>query len=315
MSEQRRSPMRGEHLLDPEVRAIVDIFHGETPFDPASVGSAQFKPRSEAVEQREVWFAGPPGAPDIRGLLYVPTQCAAPRPAIVYMHGGGYVYGSPDLLVADDEKNAETLGAVILSVDYRLAPACKHPGPVEDCYAALKWLFCMADELQIDKRRIAVSGHSAGAGLAAALALLTRDRGEFPIAFQHLIYPMLDDRTAVADGIAPHIGGLVWNQQDNFNGWSALLECAPGSEEVSAYAAAARARDLSGLPATYIACGALDLFLNENIAYAQRLLNAGVPTELHIYPGVPHAFQIIASRVTTQANRDSIEALRKALRG
>jgi triacylglycerol lipase len=159
-------------------------------------------------------------------------------------------------------------------------------------------------------------GESAGGGLAAALALLARDRGEYQLAFQHLIYPMLDDRTCVAANPNPVAGEFIWTAHNNRFGWSALLGCEPGGANVSPYAAAARATDLSGLPPAFISCPTLDLFIDENIAYAARLLHAGVPVELHVYPGGFHGFDIFggAAPISIHARADSRRALDRFLR-
>jgi triacylglycerol lipase len=159
-------------------------------------------------------------------------------------------------------------------------------------------------------------GESAGGGLAAGLALLARDRGEHQLAFQHLIYPMIDDRTCTADDPHPFAGEFVWTPSANRFGWTSLLGHEPGRAGVSPYAAAARAEDLSRLPPTYIATGALDLFVEENFEYARRLIRAGVPTELHVYPGAFHGFQWAAqSEVAMAAARDTRAALVRALVG
>jgi acetyl esterase/lipase len=198
-------------------------------------------------------------------------------------------------------------------VEYRLAPETVAPGALEDCYAALRWLHTAADEISVDRTRIAIGGESAGGGLAAALALLARDRGELPICFQLLIYPMLDDRTVTAEARNPFTGQFVWTPSANRFGWTALLGHEPGVADVSPYAAAARASDLSGLPPAYICVGALDLFVDEDIAYAKRLLRAGVPTELHIFPGAYHAFEMaVDAAVTVAAQRERRTALARA---
>src|SRR5262249_40240850 len=154
------------------------------------------------------------------------------------------------------------------------------PGSIEDCYAGLSWLFGHVAEFGVDPRRIGVMGESAGGGFAAALALLTRDRGEFKLAFQHLIYPMIDDRTCVVSDPHPFTGEFIWTASSNHFGWSALLGAPPGSEGISPYAAAARANNVAGLPPTFLSTATLDLFLEENIEYARRLMRAGVPVEL-----------------------------------
>lgn len=203
---------------------------------------------------------------------------------------------------------------MIVSVDYRLAPETHFPGAIEDCYAALRWVFENARKLNIDKLRIGVMGESAGGGLAASLALLVRDRGEFSLSFQHLIYPMLDDRTCVTQQPNKYVGEFIWTADSNFFGWKSLLGVKPGSEGVSIYASAARAENLSGLPPAYIATGSLDLFLEEDIEYARRLMRFGIPVELHVYPGAFHVFNIAPkSHVAANARRDSLSALKRSL--
>ena len=146
--------------------------------------------------------------------------------------------------------------------------------------------------------------------------MLARDRGKYAIAYQHLVFPMIDDRTAIDPDVSPYAGEFIWTQASDLYGWTSLLNCAPGSREVSCYAAAARAEDLAGLPPTFIMCGALDLFLEESLEYARRLMRAGVPVEMHIYPGAPPGFQMVQTAVVSQqAVRDSTAALSKALRG
>jgi acetyl esterase/lipase len=210
---------------------------------------------------------------------------------------------------------ARELGCVVVSVDYRLAPETTFPGAVEDCYAALRWLHAEARTLGVDVGRIAIGGESAGGGLAASLALLARDRGEVPLAFQLLIYPMLDDRTGVTVEPSPTVGEFGWSRESNRFGWASLLGRDPGGADVSPYAAAARAEDLAGLPPAYIAVGTLDLFLEENLEYARRLMRAGIPTELHVYPGAYHGFQGMApeARISKAFVNDYFAALTLAL--
>ncbi len=212
-------------------------------------------------------------------------------------------------------KNIVTqVGCAVVSVDYRLAPETIAPGSVEDCYAALSWLHAHASELGVDANRIAIGGASAGGGMTAALGLLARDRGMIPLVFQLLIYPMLDDRTATTSEPHPFVGEFIWTGASNRFGWSALLGHAPGVEHTSPYAAAARAASLAGLPATLITVGALDLFLEEDLEYARRLMRAGVPTEVHVYPGAFHGFNLVPSAHISQAfERDMFAALRRAL--
>jgi acetyl esterase/lipase len=206
------------------------------------------------------------------------------------------------------------IGCVAVSVDYRLAPEHPFPAPVEDCYAGLKWLFRHADELDVEPSRIAIGGASGGGGLAAGLALLTRDRGEVQVAFQLLIYPMIDNRNVTPASYAI-TDPRMWNREANRLGWKAYLGRDGGGADVSPYAAAARASDLTNLPPAYIPVGALDLFVDENIEYAQRLIQAGVPTELHVYPGAFHGFDLFApsAMVSKQFKADRDSALRRAL--
>jgi triacylglycerol lipase len=237
-----------------------------------------------------------------------------PLGCIYHVHGGGYVIGKAGDLEPFHRAMVARLGCVLVSIEYRLAPETPFPGAIEDCYAGLAWTFAHAHELGVDPKRIGVLGESAGGGLAAALALMTRDRGEHNLAFQHLIYPMLDDRTVVATP-HPYTGQYLWGAESNRFGWESLLGHEPGGPGVSPYAAPARAVDLAGLPPSFIATGALDLFLDEDIVYAQRLMRAGVPTELHVYPGAFHGFVLVAdAAVAKQANADSDAALSRALR-
>ena len=204
-------------------------------------------------------------------------------------------------------------GCVILSTNYRLAPEAPFPAPVEDCYASLKWLVENSENLGIDKSHIAIGGGSAGGGLAAGLVIMTRDRGEIDIAFQLLIYPMLDDRN-----ITPSSYNITdkrtWDREKNIYAWKAYLGDSAKDGNVSPYAAAARAEDLSGLPPAYIAVGELDLFLDESIEYAQRLLQAGVRTELHVYPGATHGFDsVLTASVSKRLIAERDMAIKKAL--
>jgi triacylglycerol lipase len=185
---------------------------------------------------------------------------------------------------------------------------------VEDCYAGLAWLFANAEALGVDTGRIVITGESAGGGLAAALVLLARERGEYPIALQHLVFPMLDDRTCVHPDPSPYLGQFVWTPASNHFGWSSLLGQEPGSPDISPFAAPARATDLSGLPPTFMICGALDLFLEEDLEYTRRLIRAGVPTEMHIYPGAPHGFMFLPDAYLSKTyGRDSLAWLKRSL--
>jgi triacylglycerol lipase len=316
--------MTTRHLVDPELVAMLDGFPTLT-FTPESLAliRTSFKemspptptnqPDFSAISVHEQFVPGSQGSPDVRVLVYRPTTRSTPLPALLWIHGGGYVIGSADQDDLGVKGIVSTVGCVAVSVDYRLAPETPHPGPVEDCYAALKWLYVHAEELDVDTTRIAIGGASAGGGLTAALALLTRDRGEVPLAFQLLIYPMLDDRTVTSTETHPYTGEYIWTPDANRFGWTALLGQEPGSPDISPYAAAARADHLEGLAPAFISVGSLDLFLEEDMEYARRLMRAGVPTELHVYSGAFHGFNMMASAKVSQAFvRDQLNALARA---
>jgi acetyl esterase/lipase len=314
--------MKSRHLVDSELLGTldtlptIDLTVDLLPAIRATGLPLQFEaPAPDAADVTRRKVPGPEGAPEVEVAIYKPRPCDASLPCIFHIHGGGYVTGSTAALEPIHRSLSVKANCCIVSVDYRLAPETRFPGAIEDCYAALSWLFKRAGELGVDSARIGVMGESAGGGLAAALALLARDRREHSLTFQHLIYPMLDDRTCVAKSPHPFAGEFLWTAHNNAFGWSALLGAAPGSANVSPYAAAARADDLSGLPPTFISTGALDLFLEEDIEYARRLMRQGVPVELHVYPGAYHAFDFLTNaRIAAAARRDSLAALRRFLR-
>jgi len=256
------------------------------------------------------------GAGPIRVLTYRPIKSDRPLPTILHIHGGGFVMGAPEMKDVENRLLASDLKCAIWSVDYRLAPEAPHPGPLQDIHSVFTWLHANARQLGLDPDRIGIKGESGGGGLAAGAALYARDQPGPKFAFQHLIYPMIDDRSAVRENMHPHVGEFVWTQANNHFGWRSLLNAEPGTDGVSPYAAASRATDVSGLPPTYISVGGLDLFLEENMAYTDRLSRAGVPVEFHLYPGAYHGFyRAPDARVTQQAERDTREALRRFLHG
>ncbi len=273
-------------------------------------------PGGPAAVQRTV--PGPKGAPDVRvTIVNGGGGAATPRPAVLHIHGGGYTRGSAAIMLPSLQALATALDCVIVSVDYRLAPGTRFPGSLEDNYSALKWLYGNARELGVDASRIAVMGESAGGGHAAMLAIAARDRGEVPLLYQALIYPMLDDRSGTTRQVPPHIGTLVWTRDANRSGWTALLGVPAGAPQVPEGAVPARVANVAGLPPAFIGVGGIDLFVEEDIAYAQRLNNAGVPVELNVVPGGFHAFDIFEPNapVTTQFRAALTNALKGAFAG
>jgi acetyl esterase/lipase len=242
-------------------------------------------------------------------MRWYATTGAPTGPAALFFHGGGYVFGHIDLFDGPVARYVSASGVPMLSVEYRRAPEHPFPTPVEDAYTALRWLHQHADELGVDPARIGVMGDSAGGGLAAALSILTRERGGPAIARQILLMPMLDDRTTTPDlHIEPY---LLWSYDDSRTAWPALLGDAAGGLDVPATAAPARLEDASGLPPAYIEVGQLDVFRDEDLAYALKLSRAGVPVEFHLHPGVPHEFDSIAftTDVARRALADRVRAL------
>ncbi len=259
---------------------------------------------------------GSDGAPDVLVRIYQPATRPEVLPVLLWIHGGGYVMGT---MQGDDLKAkslALALNCVVASVEYRLAPEYPFPAPLEDCYAALKWLATNAKQFGVNPARIAIGGASAGGGLAAGLGLLARDRKEVAVCYQLLIYPMIDDTNVAQAG--PNIpDSPLWSRANNLVGWRSYLNQEPGSESISEYAAAFRAKDVSGLPPTYIGVGTPDLFRDEDIAYAQRLIKAGVPIELHIYADGFHGFDSFAAESDTakRFTAEYIKLLARALHG
>ncbi len=267
-------------------------------------------PPAPALQRRHV--PGLPGEPEVEIVLVDPSPGRQGRGAFMHIHGGGYVLFAAARDPVALQKLAMDDDIVIVAVDYRLAPETPFPGALNDNYAALLWLYRQADALGVDRDRIAVGGESAGGGHAAALAIAARDRGEIPIAFQSLLYPMLDDRVGSGVGPVAQIGRHVWTRASNHFGWSSHLGRLAGEAEVPALAVPARVAELSDLPPAFIGCGGLDLFIDENIAYAQRLIAAGVPTELLVVPGAYHGFDLAAPQAGV--SRRFTAAWRSALR-
>jgi acetyl esterase/lipase len=247
-----------------------------------------------------VTIPGLPGRPPVRTVQFDGAPGRQGRGAVVWMHGGGYVAGAASI-PGDLRVAAARAGWLIVSVDYRLAPEATYTQSIDDNLAALRWVVDRAAALGVDRARIAVGGASAGGGHAAMLALAARDAGGLPVAAQVLIYPMLDDRTGSTRPARPGTGDFIWTPAANRFGWSSLLGVPAGSTRVPARVVPARRQDLAGLPPAFIGVGTLDLFLDEDIAYAGALQVAGVPVDLAVVPAAFHAFDGIAA--TAPASR------------
>lgn len=310
------------YSLDPEIGAVLAALRaGAPPAPPPPVGDVESRRASADALLGAALGALPVPAGVTRVDATVTAEDGAavpvrwytragapPGPAVLYAHGGGMIAGSLELYDPLVAHHVGLTGVPFLSVGYRCAPEHPAPTPVTDCYAALRWLHDRAAELGVDRGRVAVMGDSAGGGVVASLAVLARDRGGPAIARQVLVYPMLDDRTAVDPQLEPF---LVWTSDDNATGWGALLGDAVGGPDVSPYAAAARVEDCGGLPPAYLDVGELDAFRDEDVAFARRLAAAGVSTELHVHPGAPHGFDVLApgSAVALRAAADRVRVL------
>jgi acetyl esterase/lipase len=286
----------------PAIRAVIDQI----------VPPSQTVP--DGITAQQLYIPGPAMAPELRVLTWQPIETeATKKPAILYFHGGGYMMGKPEQAYETLGDWAKEFGAVIVAPAYRLTPENPFPAAINDGYAALSWMVSHADNLGIDRNRIAVAGDSAGGGLAASLAHMVRDRGKYSLCFQHLLHPMLDDRTAKRTDIAAHHGAFIWSNEDNAFAWTILLGSEPGGNSTSAYASAARADNFAGLPPAFISVGDLDLFLEEDLAYAAALSRAAVPVAVQVLPGAPHAFSLVKDAdVAQQYRRVTSQTFRKA---
>jgi len=265
-----------------------------------------------AVEERAV--PGPPGDPDVSLLICRPVDVPGLRPVIYHVHGGGMIIGDNRTGITAALDWAQELEAVVVSVEYRLAPEYPHPAPIEDVYAGYVWTAEHAEEFGGDPERIVISGGSAGGGLTAALALLARDRKARQPLGQMLLFPMLDDQNDTPSAF--QMAGIgVWDQASNEVGWTALLGEDRGTDKVSEYAAPARAEDLSGLPPALIDVGSAETFRDEAVAYASRIWQAGGVAELHVWPGGYHGFEGFAPQaaVSQAASGARLPWLRRLL--
>lgn len=300
--------MTTRHLVDREIAPIIDLFP-RVDLDSAPIAAI----RAKAAETYA--FLPPPviapekllvpsihGGPDIPVFLYRPATGRPGSGAILHIHGGGMVMGSIEQMQAGPAALAAAAGVPVASVEYRLAPEDPFPAPQEDCHSALAWLADQAGALGFDASRIVVAGESAGGGLAAALAIMARDLGGPAIAGQLLTYPMLDHRTG-SDACPynnPATGEFIWTRPSNRFGWRALQGDYKIDDDRRGWFSPSLAEDLSNLPPAYIATGSLDLFFDENLDYARRLVAAGVPVDLHSYAGAIHAFNAIPDAALSQ---------------
>ncbi len=296
MGKQQREPVTPENL---EARQERD---------------AAARPRPTAEDLRadgrfavaEFCVPGPPGGPDVTLVSARPAGLVGPLPLLYYMHGGAMIMGNAwSVLPRILREWALPLELAVISVEYRLAPQTQYPGPLEDCYAGLVWAAGHAAELDIDADRIIIGGKSAGGGLAAALALLARDRGGPRPLGQLLLCPMLDDRDSTFS--SHQMTGLgMWDLTSNATAWKALLGDRYGAADLPPYAAPSRATDLSGLPPAYVEVGSAEMFRDEDVAYANAIWQAGGQAELHVWPGAYHGFDGLAPQAAlSQDARDA----------
>lgn len=267
------------------------------------------------VERSDMTIPGPAGAPDVPIRIHRPraeAEAEASQPVFLEIHGGGFIIGSPTMVDPFCDRVAAEAGAVVVSVDYRLAPENPYPAAVEDCFAALVWVSEHAEELNVDPRRISIGGQSAGGGLAAATVLLARDRGGPEICFQLLEIPELDDRLTTGS-MREYTDTPVWNRPNAEWSWKHYLADLHGGD-VPPFAAPAREVDLSGLPPAFVSVMQFDPLRDEGIEYARRLMQAGVPTELHAYPGTFHGSNMLTEvEVSRRGTADSVAAVVRAL--
>jgi acetyl esterase/lipase len=307
------------YAYDPELAAVVAVL---PQLDISDIPAARaemlamreqmppfVKPDTITIQKRAV--PGPPGDPDIEVAIFRPVELAANPPALYWIHGGGFVLGDVDGDMEVPSQFADKLGAIVVSVEYRLAPEHPFPAPVEDCYAGLVWMSEHAADLGFDPRKLAIGGLSAGGGLAAAVALMARDRGGPSLCFQLLDIPEVDDRLSTSS-MKQFTDTPLWNHRNAVLSWEAYL--GPNHGETSPYAAPARAADLSGLPPAYVVTCEFDPLRDEGIEYAQRLIQAGIATELHHYPGTFHGSSGAGAgtAISTRMVNDRLAALGRA---
>jgi len=312
-----------ERRYDPEIAPMVPALPVESDWSDLPAARAAMEqlvamlPQPENSPDEGIAFEdrtidGPPDAPELSVRIYTPPGDTALRPAVLYIHGGGFCFGSVEFEHLGARRTAFETGALVVSVEYRLAPEYPFPAGIEDCYAALTWLAGSAEELGVDPVRIAVLGQSAGGGLAAGLALLARDRGGPALCFQVLGIPELDHRLET-HSMREFTDTPLWNRPNAIESWRCYLGEDPG--EVSPYASPAIAKDLSGLPPAYVSTMEFDPLRDEGIEYALRLLRAGVPVELHQFAGTFHGSALVAGAdVSRRGTVEMMHILKRVLR-
>jgi acetyl esterase/lipase len=311
-------------MIDPELAAFVEAMPVLDLSDPVTarqgfetllVQIGRDVPDSLQLEISDRTVPGWVGDPDVPVRIYRPEEAVAGAvvPGILLIHGGGFIVGSVEAENLGAAMMASQTGAVVVSVEYRLAPEHPYPAGVHDCYAALSFLHASAAELGVDTTRVALCGASAGGGLAAATALLARDRGGPAVCFQMLHIPELDDRLQTPS-MRAFVDSPVWNQPLAVQSWRAYLGPLYGSDDVPIYAAPARATDLSGLPPAYVSTAENDPLRDEGVDYALRMLQAGVSVELHQFPGTFHGSALVTTAsVSRRAQGEAAHVMRRAL--
>jgi acetyl esterase len=307
------------YAFDPELQPwvammptldISDISGARAELRTLAAAAPAYEP-AQPLDIEDRLIPGSSGAPDVPVRVYTPRQRTAPLPGLLFIHGGGFVVGDIDSEDARAQEIAASAGVVVVSVDYRLAPEHPFPAGLDDCYAALVWMEKSSAEIGVDPQRLGVGGGSAGGGLAAATALMARDRGGPRLCMQYLGIPELDDRLET-HSMTVYTDTPVWNRPNAILSWKYYLAGA----EPTQYAAPARARELSGLPPTYVDVCEFDSLRDEGIEYAQRLVQAGVPVELHLYPGTFHGSALVAdAAVSRRMSADSIDGIQRLLHG
>lgn len=314
-------------MIDPELEAVLEfmpVIGLEDPvaarqeFEKLLVAMRTPLPEADQLDIEDRLIAGWEGDPEVPVRVYRPKAVAADPgttvPGVLLIHGGGFIIGSIEAEHAGAVMTAANLGAVLVSVDYRLAPEHPYPAGLRDCYAALNYLHTEAGALGVDPERIALLGTSAGGGLAAATALLARDRGGPPLCFQMLHIPELDDRLETPS-MQTFVDSPLWNRPLAVKSWQYYLGDLSGAADVPIYAAPARAKDLAGLPPAYVSTAENDPLRDEGIAYALGMLQAGVSVELHQFPGTFHGSALVTSAaVSRRAAHEASVVLRRALR-